>query len=161
MHGTTVRQRNVATSVVIMWATWYVGLAGCGVPQRVPSPSAGPEIVADWRTDWNLYLGKRITIDGYAHDLKLGPLLSAERSFPATGAIWIDGLPGWPDGVGGATSAHVRVTGIVVKRDDMPVYLNGTHADNGAPGRWVDTEEELNRLKWRFLLKDATWTVID
>jgi hypothetical protein len=161
MGAILTRHRTAAPSVIVVCAAWSFALSGCGGAQPVPKPVDAAATAVGWPADWNRLVGKRITIDGYAHDLKRGPVVTAEPSFASTRAVWIEGLPGWPEGVGGATSAHVRVTGTVIKRDDMPVYLYGTHGDNGAPGHWVSTEEELNRLKWRFLLKDATWTVVD
>jgi hypothetical protein len=69
------------------------------------------------------------------------------------------------DGQEGSTTAgdrgkHLRVTGTVIKRDDVPVYVEkpGELPRQGIP---VKSEADVERLKWRFLLKGAKWTVLE
>jgi hypothetical protein len=122
--------------------------------QRVP---AAAHQVMTWPEDWSQHLGQKVTIEGVAINLKLGATLRGTR-----GAIWIDGLDAWPDGFysGGDHGKLLRVTGTVIKRDDLPVFVQ---TPGGPPlaGIPVSSREEMERLKWRYLLQDAHWIAID
>jgi hypothetical protein len=111
-----------------------------------------------WPKDWSKHLGQTVTLEGTAANAKLGALLLAGDGE----SIWIDGLDQWPEGFysGGSKGKRVRVTGTVIKRDDMPVFVQkpGEPLREGIP---VQSEEELEKAKWRFLLKDAKWTVLE
>lgn len=128
-------------------------LAGCSA---APVPST-PEPPKPQANDWASQLGKVVTVEGNAANAKLGALLQV-----AEGAIWIDGLDAWPEGfyLGGDQGKRIRVTGTVIKKADMPVFVEKPGGLQGS-GMPVKTEAERERLKWRYLLKDATWQVID
>ena len=82
-----------------------------------PGPS---ERVMEWPTNWSDHIGQTVSLDGAAIDAKLGALLQGPE-----GAIWIDDLSTWPSGFssGGHKGKRLRVTGMVIKRDDLPVSI--------------------------------------
>jgi hypothetical protein len=110
-----------------------------------------------WPKDWSKYLGQTVTVEGNAANAKLGALLLGDGK-----EIWINGLDSWPEGFysGGDRGKRVRVTGTVIQRDDLPVFVQkpGGPLIQGIP---VQSEEEKQRAKWRYLLRDAKWTVLD
>jgi hypothetical protein len=132
----------------------------CGCSQN-QTPSLGDDVSKEhrlsWPKDWSDHLGRTVTLEGTAADAKLGALLQGEHD-----TIWIDGLDSWPEGFysGGEKGKRVRVTGTVIQKDDMPVFLQkpGEPPRAGIP---VCSEEELKKAKWRYLLKDAKWTVLE
>lgn len=147
-------------------------MLGCAQPQPVPIDSrASAERPMAWPDDWTKVLGQKVTVDGWAAIAKLGSELYEDKEL-SKHMIWIDG-DGWPGGFysGPGTSKHVRVTGTVIKREDMPVYMaeRGTWPPkvvNGGDfpyrtGIPAYSEEEFERYKSRFLLKDPVWTVIN
>ncbi len=149
--------------------TCVVVMLGCKQPQPAPVDSrVSAERPMQWPDDWSKVIGQKVTVDGWAAEAKLGSELYEDKEL-RKGSVWIDGN-GWPGGFysGPGTSKHVLVTGTVIKRDDMPVFLAvrgawppmevGGGIRAGVP---VYSQEELERRKWRFLLKDAVWTVID
>jgi hypothetical protein len=151
-----IEMRNAIRLSVICVAA----MLGCTQPRPAPNGNAAVDELCDaWPKDWSVLLGKRVTIEGWAANAKLGALLYADKE--GNGGIWID-RESWPSGyyLGQGKSKHVRVTGVVIRRDDVPVVLKGMN-ENGAPVREVESVEELNRVKWRFLLTEETWTVLD
>lgn len=147
-------------------------MLGCAQPRPASTESrAATDQPITWPDDWSTLLGQRVTIDGWAAEAKLGSMLDEDGQLDK-GSIWIDGKR-WPDGYYGGPDKrkHVRVTGTVIKRDDMPVYLaeKGTWPPkvvNGGDfpyraGIPAYSKEELERYKWRFLLENATWKVLD
>jgi hypothetical protein len=133
-------------------------VCGCAQYQaaspRVPDPQ---ERVMAWPKDWSGHVGQTVTLEGTAADAKLGALLQGEQ-----GAIWIDGVDSWPEGLysGGDQGKRLRVTGTVIKKDDLPVFVQrpGEPPRAGIP---VASEQEMDKAKWRYLLKDAKWTVLE
>lgn len=126
-----------------------------------------------WPQDWSERVGQQVTVDGWAEELKIGPYLVEDKGLDGRAiAIWMEGKR-WPDGYfkGSGKSKHVRVTGTVISRDDVPVFLVqsgtgpaiGDTSGNviGPQGIPVYSKEEFDRRKWRFLLKDVTWKVLD
>lgn len=110
-----------------------------------------------WPQDWSKSLGQTLTLEGKAINAKLGALLMEDGN-----SIWIDGLDAWPDGFyqGDDKGKRLRVTGEVIRRDDLPVFVPkpGEEAKAGIP---VKSEEDLEKAKWRFLLKSAKWTEVE
>ncbi len=125
-----------------------------GLPEEHAKPPE-PRVMT-WPKDWSEQLGQSVTVEGMALNAKLGALLGGDG-----GPIWIDGRDEWPNGFysGGNKGKRVRVTGVVIKRDDMPVFLQtGGVIPQGIP---VNSEEELQKGKRRFLLRDAKWTLLE
>ena len=128
-------------------------VAGCqafGIHWRDPSPM-------NWPEDWSVLLGQTVTLEGRAGNAKLGALLESDGRI-----LWIDGLNNWPEGFypGDGQGKRLRVTGTVIKRDDMPVFVQepGGPVKAGIP---VRSKADLERARGRFLLTDVRWTVLD
>lgn len=107
---------------------------------------------------WEGMLGTRVTIEGAAADEKLGAVLVLDDG----GVLWIDGLDAWPEGYyeGGDRGKRLRVTGTLIRRDDLPVFVSvpGEPQRAGIP---VATEAEAARARVRYLLADAVWESVD
>ena len=141
--------------VSLLWVV-LVSVGGCTSSQTVLARKAlAPEYVMAWPAQWPSYLGKRVTLEGTAAEAKLGPLLQGEH-----GVIWIDGLETWPARIvsGSGPGKRVRVTGIVIQKDDMPVFVRRSGEPSRA-GIGVSTEAERQQEQWRYLLQDAIWMV--
>jgi hypothetical protein len=144
--------------VIVSLGLLLANACGCSQQQitspRDPSPE---DPVMGWPKDWASLVGNRVTLEGKAVDAKIGALLQGEN-----GMIWIEGLDSWPVGfyTGGDSGTKLRVIGTVIKKDDLPVFIQkpGEPLKSGMP---VKSEEELEKAKWRYLLKDARWTVLD
>ena len=71
--------------------------------------------------------------------------------------VWIDGLKAWPLELRGKV---VEVTGRVIQRSDLPVFV---HQD-GEPERAgipVGPGTDLEQGRRRFLLAEARWKVVE
>jgi hypothetical protein len=93
-------------------------------------------------------LGKKVTFSGEAESRHLGAVLRG-KGF----SIWIDGLHDWPDDLRGK---RVSVTGTVIERHDLPVFIQN-RANRGVQGIPVPKGTNLHEAAHRYLLKDATW----
>ena len=109
-----------------------------------------------WPKDWSNSLGKTVILEGRAANAKMGALLQGKEN-----SIWIDGLDSWPESIftKGDKREVLRVTGIVIKKDDLPVFIQKAGDPQGA-GMPVKSQDNVEREKWRYLLKNATWEVI-
>jgi hypothetical protein len=110
-----------------------------------------------WPKDWTPYLGKPVVLEGVAVDDELGAVLQGQG-----GAIWIDGLSSWPEGLylGGDRGKPLRVTGTVIERFDLPVFVpkDGEPTPSGIP---VREGTDLHEASRRFLLRGARWSVLE
>ncbi len=91
---------------------------------------------------WTPFLGERITVDGTAVNAKLGAMVQLKNL-----TIFVDGLEGWPSDWPAGT--RVRVTGVVISRDDMPVVdPKGpiSAGVEGSPTRFLLSRPEWERL---------------
>ena len=111
--------------------------------------------VMAWPKDWSGHLGQTVTLEGAPENMKVGAYLAQTGQ----GGIWIDGLDSWPEGFY-RPGKRVRVTGTVIKKGDLPVFVlkPGEPVPQGMP---VKSEAEAEKKKWRYLLKDATWTLLN
>ncbi len=142
---------------IAMLCLLLAALAGCS---ERPTASSFSSEVEDrpmaWPKDWSKHLGQKVTLEGTAANAKVGPLLEGDGE-----AIWIDGMDEWPQGfyTGEGKGKRLRVSGTVITRDDLPVFVQkpGELPRAGMP---VKNEDDLEKAKWRFLLKDATWVVV-
>ncbi|MHA3775414.1 hypothetical protein ACXR0O_28165 [Verrucomicrobiota bacterium sgz303538] len=93
-------------------------------------------------------LGRRITLVGEAQSRKQGAAFQGPDFF-----CWVDGLKRWPKNIDGK---RVSVTGTLIERHDLPVYV---HRDGEPPGvgEAVPLGTDLREASHRFLLKDAKW----
>jgi hypothetical protein len=136
-------------------------LAGCSAPQNSSLANNDSEDrQLAWPKNFANFVGKSVTLECTAANTKLGAILLEEGQ--SKNEIWIEGLECWPQGFfgNGVKGKRLRVTGAVIKRDDVPVFIQkpGEAPQGGIP---VRTEEELEIKKWRFLLQGAKWTVLE
>jgi hypothetical protein len=104
---------------------------------------------------WGDRRGQRVTVEGTAVDAMAGAMVLRDDGGES---IWIDGLDHWPKGYyrGGDDGRHVRVTGIVIERDDLPALVEQPgEQKQGIP---VKSEAELAGARHRYLLTDAKWS---
>jgi hypothetical protein len=101
-------------------------------------------------------LGKRITIDGWAVNRKIGAQLVGSDF-----DVWIDDLCLWPEGYysGGDRGKKVRASGILVEDHGLPVFIpkDGEPLVQGIP---VPEGTDLKKASHRYLLRDATWELL-
>jgi hypothetical protein len=116
-------------------------------PVEKPAPTAAPA-----PPTWEARLGQTVTIEGVAEPRKLGAYLAGDREH-----IWIDGLQDWPADLVGR---RVRVTGRVIARSDMPVFVKPPPGEPMPAGIAVPPGTDLERAARRFLLADATWNLV-
>lgn len=130
----------------------------------VPRELAGMEeqgsgsVSTAWPRDWSAVLGQTVTLEGSAANAKVGALLlKGEKK-----EIWIDGLGWWPDGyyLGEGKGKRLRVTGTVIQRNDLPVF-NQKEDEPVVQSMGAPPGMDLEQARRRFLLKDATWVVLD
>jgi hypothetical protein len=93
-------------------------------------------------------LGMKVTLSGEAQPRKLGAALLGKDFY-----IWIDGLYDWPNEMRGK---RVSVTGTVIERHDLPVFIPSP-TEPGVQGVPVPIGTDLHKASHRYLLKDATW----
>ncbi|MGE3804667.1 MAG: hypothetical protein AB7K24_08360 [Gemmataceae bacterium] len=118
---------------------------------RFPISTAGEEAQSiRWPKDWSTLVGKKITVAGTAQDRKLGATVVGEGE-----SIWIDGLHSWQQD----NDRRVRVTGIVITRNDLPVFVPkpGEPVPQGIP---IGRDEDLEKASRRYLLQDARWETL-
>ena len=133
--------------------TFLMALSACKktpeAPREVPMPSVSSKAAP---SSWEAKLGQVITVEGKAEDAKLGALLDQGADM-----IWIDGLDAWPRDLRGK---HVRVTGKVVQRSDLPVFIHqeGEPEMQGIP---VPPGTDMEKARRRFLLAEARWKVVE
>ena len=120
-------------------------VAGCSSPAR-----------SGWPRDLSAALGRSVTIEGAAVNMKLGAVVQGEG-----GRIWIDGLDRWPEGyyMEGDQGKRVRVTGTVIERHDLPVRYPFEEGELPYAAIIVPEGTDLYAASRRFLLKDASWTL--
>lgn len=140
---------------LMMLAFLIMTLSNCSDKKININPNKPNELIS-WPMDWSLYLNQKVTIEGTAVDAKLGAQLLGQGP-----EIWIDGLDSWPEGfyLGGRQGKLLRVTGIVIERNDLPVFVSD-EKEAQKTGIPVNKESDLEKARKRFLLKDAKWEVI-
>ena len=115
------------------------------------------ESITPWPKAWAPLAGTRVTVEGTALDAKMGAILAGDGV-----EIWIDGRDSWPDGYyhGCRNGRRVRVSGLVIVRDDLPVFV----PEKGEPqraGMPVPAGTDLAQACRRYLLSEARWTPLD
>jgi hypothetical protein len=113
----------------------------CAAPIR---PERGK--VTPWQQEWSGYVGQTVIVEGRAERAKLGAIVTDRVE---NHILYVVGHDHWP---GGELGRRVRITGTVIKQTDIPVYDYGKGTVEHDPA---------DPRTWRFLLKDATWVVID
>ena len=137
-----------------LFALLWLVLVSCS-QQRSPGQPEERKSLDGWPKDWSACLGQSVTVEGTAINMKLGAIVSRDGAH-----IWIDGLWEWPSGyyLGGDEGKRVRVTGTVIQRHDLPVFVRkaGEPLIAGIP---VPEGTNLYEASRRFLLKDAKWSL--
>ena len=101
-------------------------------------------------TCWEDRLGQEVTLEGVAVDAKLGALLELPGD-----SIWLD-RKDWPAGYYGR---RVRVTGVVIRRDDLPVFIPEEGEERaGIP---VPPGTDLREARVRYLLANPAWVKLE
>jgi len=110
-----------------------------------------------WPDDWEAAVGKVVTLEGRAANAFLGAELLGDGA-----AVWIDGMDRWPEELmrGEAIGVRIRVTGKVIRRDDVPVVTEPTSHGVPVHGVPVKSEEEAGKARRRYLLAEAKWTLL-
>jgi hypothetical protein len=98
-------------------------------------------------------LSQRITFEGLAVSTKTGAVLKVGDYI-----LYMDGMDSWPDGwfAGDGKEQKVIVTGTLVKRYDLPVFIQ----EEGAPtmsGMPMPPGTDLHDAARRYLLTDFTY----
>jgi hypothetical protein len=93
-----------------------------------------------------------VTVVGTARNAKLGAVLDTKGDL-----LWIDGLESWPDALHGK---RVRVTGRVVVRRDLPVFVRvpGEPEKTGIP---VPEGTDVNEASSRRVVTGARWEIAE
>ncbi len=132
-----------------------VEVADAGSQPR-PQPVRTEQEPMQWPKDWSDHVGKLVAIEGIAIGMKAGAALFGEGPM-----IFIDGIQ-WPDGyyLGGDRGKRVRVTGTVIERHDLPVFIpkTGEPVVQGIP---VSEGTDLQKASRRFLIQNAKCVVVE
>lgn len=106
------------------------------------------EINANGQEYLKSLLGKTITVEGTAENLKLGAMVAGDEC-----SIWIEGLERWPSDV---VDKPVKATGIVIEKYDMPIFH---YEELEFPVQEIPIMEgdDENIASHRYLLKQAEW----
>jgi hypothetical protein len=128
-----------------------VALAACTRPTATGA-AASSSASTSLPSPWEARLGQVVTIEGTAEDAKLGAVLTRPGDM-----VWIDGLDAWPRGLRGK---RVQVTGKVIQRADLPVFVQreGEPQEQGIP---VPPGTDVEKARRRFLLTEARWKVVE
>ena len=120
-------------------------MASCSASK--PPPSKATSFPLDTK------LGHVVTLEGLPEDAKLGAVLMIGGGQ----TVWIDGLDAWPPELRGKV---VDVTGKVIERSDLPVFVHqdGEPEKAGIP---VGPGTDLAQARRRFLLTEARWKVAE
>jgi len=104
------------------------------------------------------YVGKKITVTGKAQNLKIGARLVCDNGT----IIWMDDIDSWPAGyyLGEDDSKTVRVAGKLIEKNDLPI-VGDNKGDLKIQGMSVPEGANEKEINHRYLLKDASWEVIE
>ncbi len=125
-----------------------------GYYEFLESPKVAP---IPWPKDWSNYVGKLVTLEGVAINQKIGAALWGEGE-----TIFIDTMDSWPDGYyhGGEQGKRVRVTGTVIERHDLPVFIRRKDVPS-VQGIAVPEGTDLHKASHRFLIQNAKWVAVE
>jgi hypothetical protein len=136
-------------------------VASCGSPAG-PASSKAPPFPLEAK------LGQVVTVEGVPENAQLGALLM----IGGARTVWIDGLDEWPPEL---RSQIVQVTGKVIERSDLPVFVHQDAEPERAGGAMggvpvggvpvgavaVGAAADRARARRRFLLTGARWKVVE
>lgn len=119
-------------------------------------------IVEDYSEEnLNRLVGKKITLIGKSENEKIGATLKLSNKK----RIYIENFHSWPNNYsfGNEKSKTVKVTGILIERNDLPVFISDDNYDGKSiiqQGIPVPKRTDLKKISHRFLLKDVTWKIL-
>lgn len=107
------------------------------------------------KEDLKSFIGKKITITGKPVNVKAGAILLVDDKID----LCMDDMDRWPDGF--YTSEEepktVKVTGILLERNDLPVYIPDDKNPIHQQGIPVLKGTDLEEASHRYLLKEYKW----
>ena len=121
----------------IATASFFVLLGACS--QREPVPASR----------WEGQLGKELTGEGVAYDVKLGAMLELPDA-----VLWVDGIDAWPAGFNGK---KVRATGVLIVKGDLPLFVRKPD-EPVRSGIEVPPGTDLEKASRRYLLSKAKYS---
>jgi hypothetical protein len=100
-------------------------------------------------------VGKKITIIGKTVNVKGGAILLVGNEID----IWMDEMDSWPDGYynSEAEAKMIKVTGILIERNDLPVYIPDEKNSIYQQGIPMPKGTDLKEASHRYLLKEYKW----
>ncbi|MEQ6123113.1 hypothetical protein AAON49_02795 [Pseudotenacibaculum sp. MALMAid0570] len=102
-------------------------------------------------------LGRKVTITGTAMNSKLGAFIMTKNNY----WVYIKGKDSWPYEYyyGGDNGKVLRVTGTLIQRYDLPVFIYNKKnlLRAGIP---VPEGTDLKKASHRYLLKNIEWEII-
>ena len=115
-------------------------------------------IVISNYTEINLkkHVGKKIIIIGKSTNEKIGAAVTLSNDK----RIYIEDFNSWPKNyyLGERKSKTVKITGILIERNDLPVFI--ANDDELKQGMSVPKGTDLKQASHRFLLKNVSWKII-
>ena len=128
-----------------------------GPPLYNPSMRLAPALLLSLAgcaaVSWEDRLGQDVTLEGVAVDDKAG----ARLELPGD-SIWLD-RNAWPRGFYGK---RVRVTGVVIRRDDLPVFIpEPGEQEEARAGIPVPPGTDPRQARVRYLLANPAWTKLE
>lgn len=106
------------------------------------------------------FVGKRITIIGKTVNMKLGAVLVLDNGQ----RIWMKDMESWPNdyyfGLDDKKTKTVKVTGILIEKNDLPVFIPKKNDSIIQQGIQMPEETDLKEASKRFLLKNYKWEEI-
>jgi len=137
---------------------WLTFAAACSSPSPRPTEqSAAAKDTTPYEdtkvAEFEEKLGQRVTFEGLAVNMKLGAGLKIGDH-----TLFMDGMSTWPDAYhnGGGEPKRVTVTGTLIVRHDLPVFVQ----EEGAPimtGMPVPPGTDLHEASRRYLLTDFSY----
>lgn len=113
---------------------------------------------ATYEESMNKRVGKTVVVTGKTVNAKLGALLITNDGH----FIWMDNMDQWPEGyyLGDENCKTVKVKGRLIRKYDLPVFIEekDSPSQSGIP---VPEGTNLKKASRRFLLKKATWEVLE
>ncbi len=145
--------RNFAKIISAIGSVYCLVLAGCNrKTKKEAATSPQPAAACEKGAAWEEQLGRTITVTGTAQNLKLGAVVDTEK-----GMIWLDGIDSWPDDLNGR---KVKVEGTVIKKNDLPVFIEKKEGEPQVSGMPVPEGTDLEKAGLRYLLENPGWEAL-
>jgi hypothetical protein len=107
--------------------------------------------------DLKEFVGRKITIVGKTVNMKLGAGLELDNGE----RIWMDEMDSWPQGYyTEKESKSAQVTGILIERYDLPVFIPSSNDSTIMQGISVPKGTDIKEAKHRYIITRYTWNEI-